>query len=298
MMRRSFTSSILLPCMLVWSTTAWAQGPATATAAPPEVAEQPAVESEAPTNPDPAAEGVVAETTEGTTSDGTTPAGYPVAEPEPAPAEPAAEELPAYDAALPTYDVAPPAQPIDEGGKPQLRYAPKDGRGLISLGGVLTGGGTVLTAVSIGLIAANEDVPVWIAGSVIGGLAIAGGVAMLVGGKKRLKSYQTWEADLGEPVPRQGSGLRAAGMISMIGGGFGAAMGGVSLLLQDDEDPPYGQVLLGLGLSSGVAGIVMVSLGVRREREFKSWRRGESTTLVPTVGGLRGGATIGVAGRF
>ena len=296
MTRRSLTSSMLVPCLLVWSTTAWAQGPA-ATTAPtaeqPTVTEQaPVADAEAPPND---GETTDAETGEAAPSDGT-PAGYPVAEVAPE-SEPSPEGLPAYDAELPTYDVAPTQPPLDDGGKPALRYAPKDGRGLISLGGIMAGGGTVLTAASIGLLAANEDVPVWIAGSVLGGLALAGGIAMLVGGKKRLKSYQTWEADLGEPVPRQGSGLRAAGMGCLIGGGFGAVMGGISLALQDDEDPPYGEVLLGLGLSSGVAGIVMVAIGIRRENQFKKWRRGE-TTLVPTVGGLRGGASVGVAGRF
>ncbi|MCA9682752.1 MAG: hypothetical protein KC457_11185 [Myxococcales bacterium] len=292
MTRRSLTSSMLVPCLIVWSTTAWAQGPATTTA-PTETAEQPTVTEQAPVAdaeaPPNDGETTDAETIEAAPapSEGT---GYPVAEVAP-------EGLPAYDAELPTYDVAPTQPPLDDGGKPALRYAPKDGRGLISLGGIMAGGGTVLTAASIGLLAANEDVPVWIAGSVLGGLALAGGIAMLVGGKKRLKSYQTWEADLGEPVPRQGSGLRAAGMGCLIGGGFGAVMGGISLALQDDEDPPYGEVLLGLGLSSGVAGIVMVAIGIRRENQFKKWRRGE-TTLVPTVGGLRGGASVGVAGRF
>ena len=47
MTRRSLTSSMLVPCLIVWSTTAWAQGPA-ATTATTETAEQPTVTEQAP----------------------------------------------------------------------------------------------------------------------------------------------------------------------------------------------------------------------------------------------------------
>ena len=52
---------------------------------------------------------------------------------------------------------------------------------------------------------------------------------------------------------------------------LGVLIGGISLTLQDDDDLPYGQVLIPLGAASIAGGVTMLVIGAKRKQKFDRW---------------------------
>ncbi|PRQ01115.1 hypothetical protein [Enhygromyxa salina] len=231
------------------------------------------------------------------------PALVPVQQPAPPPEQP---RLPSYDAELPTYADTPldPFEPV-ESLEPVLPHRPlPDGRGRVAVGAILSGGGLVLTGVSIGMIAIDEDIAVWIPGAVIGGAAIIAGLSAALVGRQRRDKYREWTTPHGGPdvVPKSGIGLVASGVTCMVAGTVGVIAGGISLPIQGNGDMPYGQVLLPVSAASIVTGAGLLGGGLKRHRKFETWNAQRSLTpVVAPLGGLGrqpSGASFGVAGRF
>jgi hypothetical protein len=249
-----------------------------AIAAPPP--EQPEIEAEIPAN-QPATE-----------LDAAAPLEPEPVEPEPEP------ELPSWDAELPSYDQAPETEPA-----PSVHVepeTPRDGNGATVVGAMLLGGGLVLTATSASLIFFDwNEVGIWIAGSAIGSVAIATGMGVLIAGVVRRSRYEPWRRH--HAAPPQGIGMLAGGSLALSAGAFGMMMGGISLTLEDEDDLPYGAVVLSLGAISVSTGVALLVVGAKRRRAFNQWDRAR---VVPTLGFVpspqmrTAGATFGIAGRF
>ncbi|NVB39997.1 hypothetical protein G6O69_19285 [Pseudenhygromyxa sp. WMMC2535] len=226
--------------------------------------------------------------------------------PEASPDEPAATEAPPPDAGLPSYSElpsyadTPSASPI---AKPEPGLAvPRDGLGLLSAGGIVLAGGVTLTGISSALIVAERDTGLWFGGLAIGSVATAAGIVSTIIGSSLRKKYRGWASLREDQVPPQGNGLRAAGVTCVIAGPIGMTLGVVSMAIQDEDDLPYGETMLGLGSAAVVASIPMLVIGARRQQNFRHWRiaqdTGTSAQLVPSFSLLPGGATLGVGGRF
>jgi hypothetical protein len=234
------------------------------------------------------------------------PAPTPEPVPVPVPAQEPEPQLPAYDAPLPTYDapIAPDVSSPDLPSEPQSD--PPTGRGRTALGSILLGGGAALTGVSSAMIGIDTDRGVWIPGVVIGSAALITGVTLVVTGHLRQKRYRVWAgAHADAPVPRNGDGLLVGGMTCLVAGTMGVAIGGSSMVVfQSSDDPPYGQVLVPLGLASVVTGVGLLVGAGNRRTQFKKWKAGSvapSLSLLPGTrqsnGGI-GGLSLGFAGRF
>ena len=272
-------------------------------------AEQPAVQTPGGTEPAPAPEPAVpfpseAQPTEAAPLPAAESAPAPAPEPEPEPEPESQSGLPSY-AAIPEYQEAPPPPPeyveYVEDVEPNLR--PPTGRGRQAVGGILLGGGITLIGISATMIAIDEDVAVWIPGTVLGFGAAIGGAASLIGGHVRHQRYQQWMSENGgEGAPPAGVGMIASGVTCMSAGTFGMLVGGLSLLLQGEGDLPYGQVMVPLGATSVATGLGLTIAGARRNKRFNRWDEGQAPT--PSVSLLRGrgrnvgGAVVGLSGRF
>jgi hypothetical protein len=240
-------------------------------------------------------------------------------EPQPAPVPAPAPELepegaydqpPAYDQPLPSYDELPIAPTVTFDGLP-IDAEPEDpptGRGRTAVGSILLGGGVALMSVSGTMFSRGTDPALWLSGALIGSGSIAAGVTLVLAGHVRHKRYRSWaSAHADAPVPPRGDGLLAGGLTCMIAGSMGTIIGGVSVIaFQDEDDPPYGQVLVPLGLVSVVTGVgLLVGAGMRR-KQFDRWEAGRVVPSISLLPGTRapgraqsiGGLSLGVAGRF
>ncbi|MFO7564756.1 MAG: hypothetical protein R6X02_19080 [Enhygromyxa sp.] len=229
-------------------------------------------------------------------------------DPEPAPVEPAPAppdiepELPSWDASIPSYEQVPEPEPEPKPLRsPQLEpEIPPDGTGSTVVGAMLLGGGVILTASSGALIFFdNDEVGVWIAGAVIGNLAIAAGMSVLIAGTVKRNRYEPWR--LQHAAPPRGTGMLAGGSLALSAGAFGMLMGGISLTLEDADDLPYGAVLLSLGAASVGTGVALLVVGAKRRRAFKAWDQARVTPsfgVIPNPQMRPAGATFGFAGRF
>jgi hypothetical protein len=234
--------------------------------------------------------------------------GLAPAEEEPAPAPTPEGGLPAYDADLPRYEEVPPAVEgegdgsgygFDEGFEP----APPSGHGRLAVGGILLGGGAALTVISATMIVRDTDILAWIPGAVLGAGALTAGLGVTLTGVGYRRRYRRWAEGYGgrKALPPPGTGLIAGGITCLAAGGFGMLIGGVSLTLQDEDDPPYGQVMLPLAATSVVTGIALVIPGAKRKGAYRKW---DETRLAPTLGVLPGvrrrpaGVSVGLAGQF
>jgi hypothetical protein len=229
----------------------------------------------------------------------------PPPEPEPA-LEPIPEpQLPAYDQPLPSYDDVPIAPDVSFDGAPiEIEIeVPPTGRGHTAVGSILLGGGAVLTGVSATMIGEAIDVPVWLPGAVLGSTAVIAGVSLIITGHFRQKTHRRWVSNhIDGRMPPRGDGLLAGGLTCMIAGVTGAIIGGASIIaFQSDEDPPYGQVMLPLGLASMGTGIGLVAAGSARRKQLDRWQAGlvlPSLSLLPGTRQSIGGVSLGFAGRF
>jgi hypothetical protein len=204
------------------------------------------------------------------------------------------------DSALPSWNDAPivtPEEPLSPTGPDPL---PSDGRGSMTAGAMLLGGGVILTASSSVLLYEDSDeTGLWIAGAAVGSVAIAAGMGLLISGAVKRKRYEPWR--LQHRPPPQGNGLFAGGALALSAGAFALLLGGVSLPLQDADDLPYGQVVLSLGAVSIATGVALVVVGSKRARAFNAWN---NARVLPTFGVLANpqlrtaSATFGIAGRF
>jgi hypothetical protein len=228
----------------------------------------------------------------------------PVPAPEPVPPEPDSEpQLPAYDQPLPSYDEAPVAPDVSFDGVPIELEDPPTGRGRTAFGAILLGGGATLTGVSATMIRLDTDLAAWIPGAVIGSAALITGVTLIATGHLRQKRYRAWaKTHADAPVPARGDGLLAGGVTCMIAGTMGTIIGGVSILsFQDEDDPPYGQVMVPLVLASVVTGVGLLVAGGKRRKQFDRWKAGTvspSLSLLPGTRQSIGGLSLGFAGRF
>lgn len=224
----------------------------------------------------------------------------PAIESEPAPAsepesEPTQPELPSWDAPLPSYEQLPEIESPQQF-QPET---PPDGNGSTAVGAMLLGGGVVLAATSGVLIFEDDEVGLWVAGAALSSVAIATGMGLLISGAVKRQRYRPWHLQHDAPPP--GTGMFASGIVASSAGVFGMLLGGLSLRLQDDDDLPYGQVVLPLGAASVVTGVALIIVGSKRGRLYDAWHESH---VAPTFGLLSSpqlrtaGATLGVAGRF
>lgn len=230
-------------------------------------------------------------------------------EPEPGDSPPPSDDTPVFglpepsppsdDGGLPSYAEAPVQAPLDDAdipAPPATVETPPSGRGRFAVGSIMLVGGATLAGVSAGLLAQNIDLAAWVPGAIIGaGSVIAGSLLMTDGAVKR-GGYREWLAHNGgeQASPATGDGLFASGILCMSAGTFGALMGGISLTLQDADDPPYGEVLLPVGIVSAAAGVALVSVGTKRRRAYRAWQG----QLVPSLAVRTRGLSVGLAGRF
>jgi hypothetical protein len=269
--------------------------PGTAWATPPEV-QQPE-----PTQPEPAP------APEAVAPEAVAP---PIPTAEPVPAQPPEPQLPAYDQPLPSYDELPiaPEVPFDDASFDGVPVEVEDvdpptGRGRLAVGSILFGGGVVLTSVSTALIIQDIDWAAWIPGAVIGASAAVLGAVFVATGDLRRRTHRDWaSAHAHAPIPPRGDGLVAGGLTCLIAGSMGTIIGGVSIVaFQADDDPPYGQVLIPIGLVSVVTGVGLLAAGSVRRKQFDRW---ETANVVPSLSLLPGnrqsfgGISLGFAGRF
>lgn len=219
-------------------------------------------------------------------------------DPPPAAAEPNDGELPSWNAELPSYD-----QPLL---LPEPTPNLHDGNGLTVIGAMLFGGGVVLATSSGVLMAIDSDeLGLWIAGAALSGVAIGAGIGLLTAGVVKRKRYKPWR--LQHDAPAQGTGMLAGGTLALSAGAFAMVLGGVALPLQDDDDLPYGQVVLSLGAVSVATGVGLLIVGIKRGRAFDAWHQAKFTPTFSLLASPESrqalqwqtaGATFGVAGRF
>jgi hypothetical protein len=228
----------------------------------------------------------------------------PAPTPDPAPVPNPEPQLPAYDQPLPSYEEAPVVpDDVSFDGVPLELEDPPTGRGRTALGAILIGGGATLTGVSATMIGLDTDLPAWIPGAVIGSAALITGVTLVVTGQVRQKRYRSWaDAHADAPVPARGDGLFAGGVTCMIAGTMGTIIGGVSIVaFQAEDDPPYGQVMVPLGLASVVTGVGLLVGAGKRRKQFDRWKAGSvmpSLSLLPGTRQSIGGLSLGFAGQF
>lgn len=234
-------------------------------------------------------------------------------EPPPVEVEPAPEpaSLPRYDAGLPSDGAADAAAPLpsewsefDTPAAPVQDSAPPTGRGRMAVGAILFGGSVVLTSVAVPMFLLTEDVALGLSGLVVSGGAMTTGILLMATGAGRRKKYQTWAEGYGgeRAIPPAGAGLLAAGTTCMVAGPLGVLVGGISLTLQDEQDLPYGQVLIPLGAVSFAGGLTMLIIGAKRKQKYTRWHSQHvitpSFSLLPAGPTRVGGASFGLAGRF
>jgi len=215
----------------------------------------------------------------------------PSIEPEPTP------ELPSWDAELPSYES--PSLPPEPELASYPEPIPQDGNGSITIGAMLLGGGAVLAGTSGVLIFNTNDVGIWIAGAALSSVALATGMGLLISGAVKRSRYRPWR--LQHRAPPQGTGMLASGSLAVSAGALGIMLGGISLPVQDIDDPPYGEVLLSLGAVSVATGIALLVVGSKRRKSFERWneaRVAPSLGVLPSPQLRPAGATFGVAGRF
>ena len=220
---------------------------------------------------------------------------------EPAPA-PAVE--PSSEGALPSYADVVVAEPHtwDEVAATP-RPVPRDGRGRLVIGSAVLVGGAAMFAGSVALAVEGHEVSMWASTIVTGTGAAITGSLLLVGGSRRLRAYREWESARPDVVPRQGHGLIGSGAVLMVlgvaGGMFGTIGWAASRVgYQEDERPlsPLFPAMLGVGIGSLAVGSTLTILGVKQHDRFEAWRSGPQ--LLPGISPLRGGAQIGLSGRF
>jgi hypothetical protein len=207
---------------------------------------------------------------------------------------------------LPSYDEAPIAPDVSFDGVPlelDAEDPPPTGRGRTAVGAILLTGGVVLTSVSTAFIIQETDVPAWIPGAVLGGTAVVLGAIFVATGDIRHRAHRDWaKTTIDAPVPPRGDGLLAGGLTCMIAGTMGTIIGGVSLTaFQAEGDPPYGQVMVPLGLVSIVTGVGLLAAGGVRRKHYDRWDAGRiapSLSLLPGHRQQIGGLSFGLAGRF
>jgi hypothetical protein len=222
-------------------------------------------------------------------------------EPVTPPAQPPEPQLPAYDQPLPSYDELPIAPEVSFDGVPLEVENPPTGRGHLAVGSILLGGGLALTGVSATLIILDTDLAAWIPGALIGASAAVIGAVFVATGDLRRQAHRNWAAAHAHaPVPPRGDGLVAGGLTCIIAGTMGTMIGGVSLVaFQDVDDPPYGQVLVPLGLVSVVTGVGLLAAGGVRRKQYDRWPGVvPSLSLLPSSRQSLGGLSLGFAGRF
>lgn len=128
---------------------------------------------------------------------------------------------------------------------------------------------------------------------------MAGSTGAIAAGAIKRKRYKPWRLE--HAPPPRGAGMLASGTFAVSAGVLGTLMGGVSLARQDNQDLPYGEVLLSLGGASVATGVALLVAGALRRKKFERW---EQIHLAPSVGLIpnprRGpaGATVGFAGQF
>ncbi|MFO7563842.1 MAG: hypothetical protein R6X02_14445 [Enhygromyxa sp.] len=224
----------------------------------------------------------------------------PSSEPEPGP-EPAAPS-PAVE--LPGYDLhsTPESEATPE--TPRAREVPRDGRGMLTLGGVALAAGGALIAGTVVLAVDGVNADIWASPAIFGAGATLAGSLLVFGGRRRLLAYREWEAAQPDHAPPQGNAMVASGgALLIIGAGSGMfgtiswAMSTVGFQPEGSRVPPVSVGLLGAGLGSLAAGSALMIVGMRRHKRFSAWRSGEGL-VIPSVSPLPRGASVGLVGRF
>jgi hypothetical protein len=232
--------------------------------------------------------------------------------PEPLPVQrPAAPiELVQPEPALPRYDDPTVPVAIDaaiEPDAPPLREVPIDGRGRLAIGGLLVGGGAVALASTVGLAVDGAPSNYWgpmLAGGIVGATV---GSVLIVFGHRGLRRYRAWAAGQTESIPPQGFGFVAPAGVLLVGGTIltaGGALGWQDIVLFPKQYAlPAPATPVGIGIAAFVVGATLMGIGAVRSSRFTKWRRetsGQTTSLrlTPSFGPIRGGAQLGLAGRF
>jgi hypothetical protein len=210
------------------------------------------------------------------------------------------------EAALPRYD-DPSLPVVTKPGPPPLRHVPVDGRGRLATGGLLAGGGAVALASTIGLAADGAPPKYW-APMLAGGIAGATVGGLLIGfGHRGLRRYRAWAAGQTESIPPQGFGFVAPAGVLLVGGTFlsiGGAAGWVDIMQFPKRYAlPAPATPMGVGIAAFAVGATLMGVGAARSSRFTKWRRDTSRPtatlrLTPSFGPIRGGAQLGLAGRF
>ncbi|MCA9711851.1 MAG: hypothetical protein KDK70_38800 [Myxococcales bacterium] len=194
---------------------------------------------------------------------------------------------------------------------PDPGAAPSDGRDMLVLGGVTMG----LTVIGVtgGIWAGleNQADPSWLLPGIIvpgvGLLAFAAGGLYL--GITRARKHRRWEIGYRVNGMPQGRGALVGGSFTLLAA-LGLVPGGLALLRAGDG--LNGGITLGVGAAALVATPVLFTIGVRNQRRCERtgcWKRKpvaplpprpatSSMQLLPIVQPLRGGLTLGIAGRF
>lgn len=223
---------------------------------------------------------------------------------------PAPIELVQPETPLPRYDdpnIPVAIDPATNSKPPPLRHVPMDGRGRLATGGLLVGGGAVALASMVGLMVDGAPSKYWMpmfaggfAGSVVGGV-------LIVFGHRGLRRYRVWAGGQTESIPPQGYGFLAPGSVLLVGGTYltiGGALGWQDIMqFRKEYALPAPATPFGIGIAAFVAGATLLGIGAARSRQFTKWRRATSgptasLRLTPSFGPLRGGAQLGLAGRF
>lgn len=231
----------------------------------------------------------------------------PSPEPEPEP-----EPEPVEDFAVPPPGPPPSADELEgELARPSFPdpgVAPDDGMSMLVLSGTTLG----LTAAGFGAAIAlglRDEVPLgYLLPSTlvptVGLLAFAGGGLYL--GVDRRRKYRAWEAGYRVVGLPQGKGLRIGASFALLGALAMIPSGAYAL---SEGQVELGAPLLSLGLAAAIATPTMFIVSAQRRRRYArtgGWIRPElpprpseaGLRLSPRLSWLRGGATIGVAGRF
>jgi hypothetical protein len=223
----------------------------------------------------------------------------------------AGEGGPEPEPALPRYDdpsIPVPIEAAIESKAPPLRPIPWDGRGRLATGGLLVGGGAVALASTVGLAADGAPFKYWgpmFAGGFVGA---AVGSVLIVLGHRSLRRYRTWEAGQTESIPAQGYGFAAPAAVLLVGGTFltlGGGLGWADIMqFRKQYALPAPATPFVIGIAAFVTGATLMGIGSVRSNHFTKWRRATSgwwnagSSLTPSFGPMRGGAQLGLAGRF
>jgi hypothetical protein len=186
---------------------------------------------------------------------------------------------------------------------------PNTGVGLISLGGVLLGGGATLGATAIGFAACDDcDSSVAAEGrrfglAMVGAFSIGAGTTMLAIGLVSRRQFRTSPAAAIPNAPRTGAGMQLAGLgLMVVGSGF-ATFGLLGFAGSCQHCGSFhtqaATLSLTLGLASATVGSGLMIGGAARRGKYKAWAKNRAAhTIAPTLSVGPNGVHFGIAGQF